>query len=59
MVVLFGVLKVLLSRGELEIVQKRAVIFAAGNYNYETERKTSIHVQLKWEFLSRKGLVLV
>ena len=38
---------------ELESVQKRAVRFVTGNYNYETENMTGILWQLKWESLKK------
>ena len=39
---------------ELESMQKRAAGFVTGNYNYETESKTGILGQLKWESLKKR-----
>ena len=39
---------------ELESVQKRAVRFVTGNYNYETGSMTGIPEQLKWESLKKR-----
>ena len=39
---------------ELESVQKRAVRFVTGNYNYETGSMTGILGQLKWESLKKR-----
>ena len=38
---------------ELERVQKRAIRFVTGNYNYETGSMTGILGQLKWESLKK------
>ena len=39
---------------ELESVQKRAVRFVTGNYNYETGSMTGILGQLKWKSLKKR-----
>ena len=54
MAVWFGTPPGVVLQEELESVQKRAVRFVTGNYNYETGSMTGILGQLKWESLKKR-----
>ena len=54
MAVRFGTPPGVVLQEELESVQKRAAIFATGNYKYETGNRTGFLGQLKWESLKKR-----